>query len=431
MRRLSPLLLLFCAGLSILWGLRIGSSVTGGVLGFQGVYYGTRCLLNHCDPYQEDQLVQLYQSQGGTLPSDSIQRRKAVTLYVNLPTTFLFIAPFALLPWAPAKALWIMLLFGLLVTAAILIWRQASDRSPPIALLLTCLLLLNCEVTFATGNSAGIVVSLSVIAVCCFLQECLPAVGILCFAVALAIKPHDAGLLWLFFLLAGGLHRRRALQVAALTGALALAAVGWLTSLAPNWLPEMRSNLSAISLAGGLNEPGLTSMTGHTAGMVIDLQAVTSAIWNDPHIYNLVTYLACGILISIWAFITLRSTFSVANAWLALATAVPLTLLITYHRPYDAKLLLLTIPACAMLWAEGGVTAWLALLVTTAGIVCTGDIFLAILAQLLRHVNLGGASPAHRVFVGIVSQPVPLVLLAVAVFYLWTYAMATSKERAT
>jgi len=29
-------------------------------------------------------------------------------------------------------------------------------------------------------------------------------------------------------------------------------------------------------------------------------------------------------------------------------------MLVTYHRPFDAKLLLLAVPACAMLWAEGG-----------------------------------------------------------------------------
>jgi hypothetical protein len=429
MRRTSPLLLFLCAGLSILWGLKVGSSAPGGVIGFQGVYYGTRCLLNHCDPYQEGQLIQHYRLEGHALPSDSIQRRKAVTLYVNLPATFLFIAPFALLPWAPAQALWIVLLIGLFLTAAFLVWSLAADYSPGIALLLASILLINCEVLFATGNTAGIVVSLSVIAVWCFLRERFTPVGILCFAAALAIKPHDAGLLWLFFLLAGATHRKRALQAVAITCALTLAAVGWLTHVAPHWLPEMRSNLAAISLPGGLNEPGLSSMTGHTAAMVIDLQAVTSAIWNDPHTYNLASYLVCGILIVVWAFTTLRTRFSVSNAWLAVATAVPITLLIAYHRPYDAKLLLLTIPACTILWAERGLRGWLALGLTTAGIVCTGDFFLAALTHITRHLDCSGASPARRILVGVIAQPVPLILLALAVFYLSIYVQQSRKQR--
>src|SRR5579871_5682255 len=247
LHRFTILLLALCIGVALLWGVKIRNSVPGGVIGFQGVYYGTRCLLSHCDPYQEDQLVRHYQAEGRALPSDSIQRRKAVTLYVNLPTTFLFIAPFALLSWAPAQALWVMLLVGLFFTASLLAWKTAADRSPGVAVLLTGLILITSEVVFGTGNTAGLVVSLSVIAVWSFLSEAIPVVGVLCFAAALAIKPHDAGLLWLFFLLMGGRHRKRALQSLAITLALMLVAVTWLTRIAPYWLTEMRANLAAIS----------------------------------------------------------------------------------------------------------------------------------------------------------------------------------------
>ncbi len=429
LHRFTPLLLALCMGFSVLWGLKIGNSVPGGVIGFQGVYYGTRCLLSNCDPYQEDQLVRQYQSEGRTLPSDSIQRRKAVTLYVNLPTTFLIIAPLALLSWAPAQALWIMLLVSLFFTASFLVWKVAADRSPGVAVLLTILILINCEVVFGTGNTAGLVVSLSVIAVWSFLSETVPALGVLCFATALAIKPHDAGLLWLFFLLLGGRHRKRALQSLAITCGLMLVAVTWLTRVAPHWLIEMRANLAAISLPGGLNQPGLASMTGRTAAMVIDLQAVTSAIWSDPRAYNLASYLVCGALIAVWAFTTIRSGFSIRNAWLAIATAAPITLLITYHRPYDAKLLLLTIPACAILWAEGGRRRWLSLAVTTTAILCTGDFFLAALTHITRHLDVSGVSPSRQIVVGVIAQPVPLILLTLAVFYLSIYVQGARKQR--
>ncbi len=45
-------------------------------------------------------------------------------------------------------------------------------------------------------------------------------VGILCLAVSLAIKPHDGGLVWLYFILAGGAFRKRALQSLVVTLAL-------------------------------------------------------------------------------------------------------------------------------------------------------------------------------------------------------------------
>ena len=99
----------------------------------------------------------------------------------------------------------------------------------------------------------------------------MPA-GILCLAVSLAIKPHDAGLVWLYFLLAGGVYRKRALQTLLITVVLGLSAFLWVSHVAPHWMRDWRSNLAAISAHGGLNEPGPASVTGRTAGMVIDLQ---------------------------------------------------------------------------------------------------------------------------------------------------------------
>jgi hypothetical protein len=427
MRQASSLLLLFCAGISIWWGLSIGRSVPGGVIDFQAVYYGTRCLVNHCDPYLEDQLVHQFEIDGHKLPSDAT-RRKVVTVYVNMPTTFVFIAPFALLSWGPARTLWIVLLAGGIVLASFLMWRAGSKYASGVSLFLTCLLLANSEVSFATGNTAGIVVSLSVFAVWCFLNDRFVPIGVLCLATALAIKPHDTGLFWLYFLLAAGAHRKRALQSLAATSAIALAAFLWVSNATPNWLSEMRANLASNAMPGGLSEPGLASVSGRTPAPVIDLQAVTSAIWRDPRSYNLASYLICGTLILVWSFTTLRSRFSVSNAWLALAAAAPLTLLVTYHRPYDTKLLLLTIPACAILWAEGTAIGWSALILSASAIFLTGDVALAIVSHYTRGLDLSAGGQGHKVLVGIFSQPAPLVLLVLAAFYLSVYVKFARRE---
>ncbi|MGB6191302.1 MAG: glycosyltransferase family 87 protein [Terracidiphilus sp.] len=384
--------------------------------------------MHQADPYNEREFTRLYLDATHRLPQVSNQRT-ALAKYVNLPTALLLVAPFAVLPWSVAKALWIGLVAGGFLGAAFLIWRLGDEYASGASLTLVCIVLLNSEVLFATGDTAGIVISLTVIAVWSFLNDRHIALGIICFAVALALKPHDAGILWLYFFLAGRVHRTRALRALAITSSLLACAIFWVSRVAPHWFSELLSNISASSTPGGLHEPGLASLTGRTAAMVIDLQAVTSAIWVDPHLYNLASYLVCGILICLWAFTTIRSTFSVSNAWLAVAAAVPLTLLITYHRPYDAKLLLLTIPACTMLWAEGGLRGWLALGFTTAGIVVTGDFFLAALTHITRHLDLAGASPAHRIFIGVAAQPVPLVLLVLAVFYLSIYMRQARKQR--
>ena len=118
---------------------------------------------------------------------------------------------------------------------------------------------------------------------------------------------------------------------------------------------------------------------------------------------------------------TLRSRFTQRGAWLALAAVLPITLLMTYHRPWDAKLLLLTIPACAMLWAEAGAIRWIALLLTSAGIVLTADLPLIILAIHTANLHISTAGLSGQILTVVLMRPTPLILLAMGIFYLWVY----------
>jgi hypothetical protein len=105
---------------------------------------------------------------------------------------------------------------------------------------------------------------------------------------------------------------------------------------------------------------------------------------------------------------------------------VPFTLLVTYHRPYDAKLLMLTVPACAMLWAEGGPIGWIALVVNSAGIVLTGDIPLTILLILAKNRHISTAGLPGQILTVVLMRPAPLILLVMGIFYLWVYVRRDS-----
>jgi hypothetical protein len=104
-------------------------------------------------------------------------------------------------------------------------------------------------------------------------------------------------------------------------------------------------------------------------------------------------------------------------------------MLVTYHRPHDAKLLLLAVPACAMLWAEGRPIRWLALLVTSAGIVCTADIPLTILTDLVKAQRISAAGLPGEMRPWVLMTPAPPILLAMSIFYLWIY-LRREPERA-
>jgi hypothetical protein len=235
------------------------------------------------------------------------------------------------------------------------------------------------------------------------------------------MKPHDAGLVWLFFLLAGGAHRKRALQALLVTVVLGLSAFLWVSYAAPHWIQDWNANLTTIAAPGGINEPGPSALTGRSAAMVIDLQAAISVFRDDPRLYNPASYLLCGALLLAGAIRTLRSRFSRPRAWLALAAIVPLTMLVTYHRPWDAKLLLLTVPACALLWIKGGPMGRIALLVSTAGILLTGDVPLAIFSILANKMHVGPTGFSGKVMTVLMLRPASLILLVMAIFYLWVY----------
>jgi hypothetical protein len=350
-------------------------------------------------------------------------------LDTNLPTTHIFVAPFAMLPWGIAHVLWTILTVGSLIVAAFLMWDLGANYAPAISGVLICFVLANTEIFFPCGNTAGIVVSLCIVAVWCFLRERFVWAGILCLAVSLAIKPHDAGLVWLYFLLAGGVHRKRALQTLLIAAVLGLAAIAWVTSIAPHWMQELHSNIMAHQLPGGVDNPGLANGINRGPISIIDLQSTVSIFRDDPHIYNPVSYLVCGALLLVWAIRALRSRFSQTSAWFAMAAVVPLSMLVTYHRPYDAKLLLVAIPACALLWAGGGLTRWLALLVTSAGFVFTGDMSLTILDFHTKNLHISTAGLSGKLLTVVLTRPTQLALLAMGIFYLWIY-LRREPERA-
>ena len=348
-------LLLLGSAIFVLAGSAMERMTSGSMEDFKAVYYGSRCLLQHCDPYSESDLLRVYLAEGGERPSDALQRgqRQGITVCVYPPAAFIFIAPFALLPWGPAHALWMILIAGSFILAAFLMWNTGASHAPVISGGLIALLLVNSMSLLMIGNAAGVVVSLCAVAVWCFIEERFAAAGVLCLAACLAIKPHDAGLVWLYFLLAGGVYRKRALQTLAVTAALAIPAVVWVGQVAPHWMRELNSNLATLSAPGGLNSPDPTTASTGTAAMVVNLQSVVSVFRDDPRIYNSVSYLVCG-----------------------------------------------------------------ALLLNTAGFVLTGDIPLALLVSLTRSLHVDTAGLPGKMLTVVLARPAPLMLLAMSVFYL-------------
>ena len=400
-------------------GFALKGAPSASTIDFKIPYLGARCLLEHCDPYKQSDVLRICDAEGGHDPAETLRICLSASRFVYQPTIFLFTAPLAMLKFGPAEELWMLLTLSSVIFASFLLWSLAGEDAPLISALLIAFMLANSELLVITGNPSGIAIGLCIIAVWCLVKErCVPA-GTLCLAVSLLIKPHAMGFIWLYFLLSGGVYRKRAIQTLALVVLLGLPTVLWVTHLSPHWMPELRATLSSASAHGGPDDPGPASSGGHGIGMMINLQTILSLIRDDPRFYNPVTFFLCGVLLLVWSLKTLRLRATPANGWLALASVAPLSLLPVYHRQGDALLLLLTVPACTMLWAEGGRIARSALLVTAAGFALTGDITWAIILGIINNLHLTMTRQAEQILTVIQVLPAPLILLVMAIFYLW------------
>jgi len=427
-RRDGLLLLLLGSVVFVLLGIALENSAPAPSADFRALYYPARCLVRNSDLYLVSDVLPIYQADSSHFPLDNWKNREIATRNVYPPTAFTFMLPFAALPWGPAHILWLILTLGSILAASFLIWHFSAGYSPLVCGALIALFLINSELLAISSNAAGIVVSLCVVAVCCFIRDRFAALGIVCLAISLTIKPQETGLVWLYFLLAGGVYRKRALQTLLATIVIGLPAVLWISHVSPHWLAEWHANLAVFSAHGGINDPGPASAGGHGLAMVISLQAILSVFRDDPRFYNLGSYLISAPLVIVWAVITLRARATPATAWLALASIAAISMLPVYHRQYDAKLLLLTVPACVMLLAQGGRIGRIALIVTTAALLLTGDLTWAILLGLINHLHPAATGLSAQILMAVQVFPPPLILLVAGIFYLWAYARSAPQS---
>ncbi|UWZ82450.1 glycosyltransferase family 87 protein [Occallatibacter riparius] len=384
---------------------------------FKALYTASKAFLQHHDPYRQANLVRAYQS---LYPGYHPILSQVDTIYVNLPSTVVLLAPFALLPWTAAQVLWSALTAVSVIFAAWLMWDLAYVWSPRVAGILTFVVLSGSQALLFVGNPAGLVIGLVTIGAWCFVREKNVAIGVACMAIALLIKPQDAGFIWLYFLLIGGRSRRRALQTLAIVIPVACWAAISIAQISPDWMIELRQNLMTTMGPEQVNNPLATRVDPLWPGsMIVSLQTVTGVFWTDPRIYNGVAYLVLVPLIVFWALKSKGSRPDPARAWIALATIVPLSMLAGYHRQHDTRLLLLALPACAMLAARKDRVGRLAVVFTSIAALASSNLVLPLFGHVSyglrdRMPGLGG-----KLLYAIVGRPVPLALLVMSGFYCW------------
>ena len=110
-----------------------------------------------------------------------------------------------------------------------------------------------------------------------------------------------------------------------------------------DWLSGLRSNVSAFKL-GGVGDPGPGNPYRY---QMVNLEPVLRALWDAPRLMSNVAILA-GVVLVAMAWRIARRAQSLDGELLAMSLLTLVSLLVVYHRYYDAAML-----AVPMLWLFG------------------------------------------------------------------------------
>lgn len=420
------MILALCIGLPAIWAGAIRGNAPGIVRSgdFGQIYRSSQYVARHIDPYSDEARLETFEAVRPLLLNLSPEKEQAarhsfIGVEVYPPTTLFLIVPFTWLPLPVAQSIWMWLMAGLLGWAAYLVW-DLCDAAPAMGGWMACFMLLNCLMPLVFDNPSGVVIPLCVVAAWCFLKERYAWAGVVLLAVSLVMKPHIGGFVWLYFVLAGGSARKRGLQTLAAAAILGVCTAIWILPVSPHWVQELHRNVSSEVAHGSIDDPGPTGDANRSFGPVISLQNALAVFRDDPHFYDPASYAIAGVLILAWGIAVLRKRRSREGALLALAAISALTMLPAYHRAEDARLLLLMLPACAMLWAGGERKRWIPLGLTAAAIVVTSDLPIIIIALATKGLRISASTLGGKLEL-LALHPAPVVLLAAGCFYLWMF----------
>jgi len=376
---------------------------------FKQPYASARCQLFGCDPYSETETASQFASAGGNLQQDPRVFAPYSALYP--PSSLALLAPIAVLAYPVAHLLWLILCGVSFSLAALLVTDLCRPYQSHPVILLLAVFVASSTILIMLGQVSGIAISLAIIGFWCFLRERYVWAGIFCLALSLTLKPHVAGLLVCYLLIAGRQHRTRFWRVVLVTALLSSIGVIWATTQPAlhNWLPELRANLAGNTSSGNVGDP---TPANPEAFNIASLQTVTGEFLSHRNAV-LAAYAIAAILLAGWLYASWKIPPSESKHLLALAGLAAITLLPIYHRQYDTRLLLLAFPAVALLCRRRVVWGVVGFVLLTLATVMTSHVYLHVMET--HAVRLAANKGALMTIA--LMRPLPVITLAVAVFF--------------
>jgi hypothetical protein len=321
---------------------------------FVTVIAGVHCAVNRCDPYDSPTLEREFHKMGGYTPTSHFKPEWPV----YPPSTFLLLLPFSLLPWSLLSVVWMLLSFGFLFAAFVVLFLRFEAYRDLLSVLPFVILLADGSIGWAVqlGQPCLVAASALTLAIIALESGSMPLTGGVLLAISLCLKPQGAYLCGIYFLLRA---RTRVPATAAYLFS-AVAGVGGillfyfrLSSFA--YLGHLSSNLK-LAMAPG-RDADFSQLNGDSSSF-LNLQAFLARFIQNPHVCNGLTYAVFFALAGLLAFVCWRKRNLATRPYTILAVLVMLELLVSYHRLYDHVFLLAAIPGLYEI-KQGGRSAYL------------------------------------------------------------------------
>ena len=330
MRRRSVLLavLTAAAGIELLLRGPVRAVGPGGAGDFAAPYAATRAWLQGGNPYDQDLLARTLVAAGRETGADG---RPLFTMSVYPPMTFVPLSALAFPPWRAARATWTVMVTAGVVGALLALARLVFPHSPDgrLAVVGAGLALAPFHTAISRGQPGALAIALSIVALAALARQ-RPRWAGLALGLAVVLKPQVA----LAFVLYAAVRREwRVLATSAVVIAAALAiGIGALWLHDVPWMEHWMENLRRES-AGGEMDPA-----GVLASQMVDLRPLLVAL-GAPSATSMA--LGIGALLLAIALVLIRRPLT--DSLLAVAVLATWSVLVGYHRFYDAALVVLPV----------------------------------------------------------------------------------------
>ena len=368
---------------------------------FSTVYAAARSWMHGANPYDRATLKIELARVGA--PED-LQQDQDINPSVYLPAALPLAFLVSWLPWSPANTLW-CLLSVILFAFSVSTMLSSSGLSGEHGLLIAGMVLLFSPtyVGIYDGNPGVIVISLVVLCICAAVkQRSNLATGVL-LGIALCFKPQIAicGLcllaLW-----------KRWLPILVGFSVLCMMTIAGLVVVSHfghsfQWWQSERQNVAISFQIGGQSDP---SPGSHVAWQLLNTQTILSYFVTNRRACDVATWMIAAILTG--AFLYRRNESATSSMSRDIAFFSVITLVITYHRYYDAQILLLSVPLLVCLWRDRRTIPF----VTISA--CLLALAFPLQTVFARRFGSQATVASFSQFIALRHQPVAVLVLATA-----------------